>query len=150
MSSGGHNKKPTHLKRIQGTLRPDRNIPGEPKGKRSIPPCSREHLATVKKEYAKLAALLNDMGVLSESDGGELENLALARVQVRYAQRKFFEQVDRKSFKQWQLVLNDTIRLSSVLSAQFGLDPQSRSRVNVIPKAEQKTEARPFNWDDYK
>jgi len=146
MGRGSHNKKPDHLKVIQGTFRKSTSNPNAPEGKRGIPKSSTGLVAEARKEYKKLAVLLDDMGVLCEADGGELESLAIVRCQIQYAQSMLFQQKNRKSYRQWQLILNDAIRISNALSLKFGLTPADRSRVSVIEK--RKPSKSPFSWED--
>jgi len=134
MPRGGHNKKSTYLKVLQGTLRKDRTNPKAPKLVRSIPSPSRGLVVEAKREFMKLAAILDEMGILSKADSGELENLALVRVQIKYAQKKLFKQTETKEFRKWQLILNDAIKISNALSMKFGLNPADRDRVSTIRK----------------
>ncbi|MFI5323843.1 MAG: P27 family phage terminase small subunit [Thermodesulfobacteriota bacterium] len=145
---------PDELKRLKGTLRPCRVKKNTPKGVPGVVPCSRELNSLVRREYKKLSTLLIGMGVLSEGDSGELESLAIARVQIRYAQNELFRQTERKSFRQWQIILNDSIRLSANLSARFGLSPVDRGRVSVVqessPKPNRWDPRSNFQWEAYK
>lgn len=132
MSRGGHNKKSEHLKLLQGTLKKSRINPKAPQIKRGILKPSRGLAAVVKKEFEKLVVLIGGMGILSVEDGGELESLAIVRVQIQFSQKMLFQQTERKAYRQWQLILNDAIRISSALSLKFGLSPSDRGRVSVI------------------
>ena len=132
MPRGGHNRKSSYLKAVQGTLRKDRVNPKAPKLVRSIPSPSRGLPVAAKTEFMKLVAILDEMGILTKGDCGELENLALVRVQIKYAQKELFKQTDTKEFRKWQLILNDAIKISNALSMKFGLNPADRDRVSTI------------------
>lgn len=134
MPRGGHNRKPDHLKVIQGTKRKDRSNPNAPELENIIPQASDNLPKEAKDEYLKLSAILNNMGVLTEADQGELENLAIARAQIKHLSNKLFNTSDLKEFRRVQIALNDAIRISATLSLRFGLSPADRDRVSVIQK----------------
>jgi len=129
---GGHNKKPDHLKVVQGTIRKDRSNPNAPELEVKIPKPSPSLPKEAKEEYIKLSSLLNNMRVLTEADQGELENLAIARAQIKYLSKKLFKTSDLKEFRKIQIAINDAIRISAALSIRFGLSPADRSRVSVL------------------
>lgn len=132
MPRGGHNKKPDHLKLLQGTLRKGRSNPDAPKLKHKIPRASASLPKEAKVEYYKLVKILNNMKVLSEGDGGELENLSIARAQVKHLSKKLFETSDMEEYRKIQICLNDAVRISAALSMRFGLSPADRDRVSVV------------------
>lgn len=132
MPRGGHNKKPAHLKVIQGTKRKDRSNPKAPELENMVPDASESLPKESKAEYLKLSILLNNMGVLTEADQGELENLSIARAQIKHLSNKLFKTSDLKEFRRVQIALNDAIRISASLSLRFGLSPADRDRVSVI------------------
>jgi len=132
MPRGGHNKKPDALKFIQGTLRKGRTNPKSPDIERKVPRPSASLPKEAKKEYLELSKLLDSMRVLTEADRGELENLAIARAQIKYISKKLFKQSDINEFRKVQLAINDAIKISSSLSMKFGLSPADRERVSVV------------------
>ncbi len=131
MPRGGHNKKPESLKIIQGTFRKDRANPNSPKLKSIAPSPSYSLPKQAKNEYLKLSKLLLDMGVLSEPDQGELENLSIIRAQIKYLSKRLFNVTDMNEFRKVQIAINDAIKISNALSIRFGLSPADRSRVNL-------------------
>ena len=137
MPSGGHNRKPDHLKLIEGTLRKDRSNPDAPVLEPEIPTPSDSLPKEAREEYFKLAELLNEMRVLTKADQGELENLALVRTQIKTLSKKIFKKSDMSEFRKIQIALNDAIRISSALSMKFGLSPSDRGRVSALPKKEE-------------
>ena len=134
MPRGGSNKKPTSLKIIEGTYRPDRANLNEPQLEPEIPAPSDSLPKEAKEEYFKLAALLNEMNVLTKADQGELESLALVRAQIKSLSKKLFKKSDMAEFRKIQIALNEAIRVSSALSMKFGLSPADRGRVSTIPQ----------------
>ena len=132
MPRGGHNKKPDHLKVVQGTSRKDRSNPNAPDLEVKIPEPSSSLPKEAKEEYITLSVLLSNMRVITEADQGELENLAIARAQIKHLSRELFKLSDIKDFRKVQIAINDAIRISAALSIRFGLSPADRSRVSVI------------------
>ena len=144
MPRGGHNKKPDHLKVVQGTMRKDRSNPNAPELEIKTPEPSSTLPKEAKEEYVKLSMILNDMRVLTKADQGELESLALARAQIKYLSSKLFNKLDINEFRKVQIALNDAIRTSAALSVRFGLSPADRGRVSVIQ------EKKSNKWDEIK
>ena len=142
MPKGGHNRKPTQLKIVQGTMRKDRSNPNAPELELVIPEPSEGLPKEAKEAYKILAVILNDMRVLTKADQGELESLALARAQIKYLSSKLFNKLDINEFRKVQIALNDAIRTSAALSVRFGLSPADRGRVSVIQ------EKKSNKWDE--
>ena len=71
--TAGRKPKPTALKLIQGTYRPDRANPREPKPKAGIPPCPKFLQGDARKHYCKIANKLARIGLMTE-----LSHLALS------------------------------------------------------------------------
>ena len=132
MPRGGHNRKPDHLKVLTGTMRKDRSNPNAPEIEIVIPEPSESLPKEAKEEYIKLSIILNNMRVLTEADQGELENLAIARAQIKYLSEKLFSMSDLNEFRKIQIAINDAIRISAALSIRFGLSPADRSRVSIV------------------
>ena len=132
MPRGGHNKKPDHLKMVQGTIRKDRSNPNAPELEVSIPKPSVSLPKEAKEEYTKLSLLLNHMRVLTEADQGELENLAIARAQIMHLSKRLVKTSELQEFRKVQIAINDAIRISAALSIRFGLSPADRSRVSIV------------------
>lgn len=143
MPRGGHNKKPESLKIIQGTFRKDRSNPNSPNLKSIAPSPSDSLPEQAKNEYEQLSKLLFDMGVLTEADQGELENLCIIRAQIKYLSKRLFNETDMKEFRKVQIAINEAIKISNALSMRFGLSPTDRSRVNA---SQEKT---PNKWEEF-
>ena len=67
--TAGRKPKPTALKLIQGTYRPDRANPNEPKPKAAIPPCPKFLQGDARKQYRKTAKKLLKIELMPEFDG---------------------------------------------------------------------------------
>ena len=81
----GRPRKPTHLKVVAGTAQPSRINPAEPMPAKGIP-AAPTHLSTrARAAWAQLSVIVNDMGVLTESDPVALEMLCNAYVDLLQA-----------------------------------------------------------------
>ena len=143
--SGGHNKKPSQLKRIQGNAGKRKVNKREPKptpGTPEMPP----HLANdsvAAEKWKQLVPILNRMGVLTTADGDGLAaycSLFSQWVKCEAAIKKLgliTVDVDEASgatkVKQNPAVRikADTIRLMRQFENEFGLTPAARSNLSV-------------------
>ena len=155
--SGGHNRKPTHLKLIEGTLgkNPQRANKREPKAtvtatRKLRAPSWAGKLA--RKWFRYFQREVTTLGVLADTDEAALQGLAMAAAELEMAWRVLqdkgytYEVVDeagnvtirprpevaiankaRKEMKQW--------------FALFGLSPADRARVQVGKEPEDPFEA---------
>src|SRR5512145_2173178 len=71
--TAGREPKLTNLKLIQGTYRPDRAHPSEPKPRATVPPCPKFLQGEARKLYQKTAKRLARIGLMTE-----LDDMALA------------------------------------------------------------------------
>jgi len=132
--SGGHNRKPTKLKLLEGTFRKDRANPDEPRLENAIPKPSYNLPNKAKKEYKNLTEILNTMGILTEADGIALERLAVAIAECKWAEKELFKQIKPDEIRIWQLILKDARKFVASMLPRFGLTPADRSRVSKIPE----------------
>ncbi|HEY3972334.1 MAG TPA: phage terminase small subunit P27 family [Candidatus Sulfotelmatobacter sp.] len=143
--SGGHNKKPSKLKAIQGNAGKRKINHREPKPTPGIP-LMPAHLAkdpVAKAKWKELVPILNRMGVLTTADGDGLAAycaLFSQWVKCEAAIRKlgmFTADVDETSglakIKQNPAVRvkADTLRLMRQFENEFGLTPAARSNLSV-------------------
>ena len=134
MGLRGPQPKPTALKMLQGTARPDRMNPNEPK-----PPLSSSRPPTwlnaaQKKIWRDKAPALIRQGVLTEWDRD-----ALARYCVLMEHFvKLSEHTENPDVLKELRNLNVQI---SKLEAAFGLTPSSRSRITATPPQPEETES---------
>jgi P27 family predicted phage terminase small subunit len=90
MPKGGHNRKPTRLKLLQGTARPDRER-NEPKPLPLAPPCPKWLPREAKREWRRLVPQLEKLGLVSRLDRDALADLCLTVTRLREAEAKVEE-----------------------------------------------------------
>jgi P27 family predicted phage terminase small subunit len=71
-------RKPTHVKLVTGTHRPDRGPKNEPKPRRERPSPPAHLSDRAKAAWGAVSVILDRMGVLTEADGLALEGLCSA------------------------------------------------------------------------
>lgn len=147
--SGGHNKKPTELRKAEGN-RGRRAFNGkEPESPPGPPDMPLDLSADARIFWDRLAPLLMAMKVLKRSDGLALEGLCEALARRAHARRiveRFGEMITEKtvigSGKRARVTTkvktNPMVRLEADADrrvrsymAAFGLDPASRSRLMI-------------------
>jgi P27 family predicted phage terminase small subunit len=143
--SGGHNRKPSKLKAVQGNAgkrKVNRREPKPTPGIPEMPPhLAKDPIAATK--WKQLVPILNRMGVLTVADGDGLAaycSLFSQWVRCEAAIRKlgmFTADVDETSglakIKQNPAVRvkADTLRLMRQFENEFGLTPAARSTLSV-------------------
>jgi P27 family predicted phage terminase small subunit len=155
--SGGHNRKPTHLKLIQGTLEknPQRANKREPKA--TVDAARKLRAAPwtgklVRKWFRYYQREANILGVLADTDEAALQCLAMAHAQLETAWRTLqekgttYETVDERGntiFRQRpEVTIADRSRKEvKQWCALFGLSPADRARVQVGKEPEDPFEA---------
>lgn len=143
--SGGHNKKPSKLKAVQGNAGKRKINRREPKPTPGIPEMP-SHLGkdpVAREKWKQMVPILNRMGVLTTADGDGLAaycSLFSQWVKCEAAIRKlglFFADIDEESGlakpKQNPAVRlkQDTLRLMRQFENEFGLTPAARSNLSV-------------------
>lgn len=138
MPSGGHNRKPTALKILEGNPG-KRPLPSrEPKPPPIAPKCPSWLPVDGKKLWRELAPQLERLGLLTQVDGPTFTVLCLAWANLREAAgdlktrgalvpgaRSPGETVRNPSAQH----LNAAAQLVLAVAPRFGLDPQARSRI---------------------
>ena len=134
--NAGRKPKPTALKVIQGTYRPDRANPSEPRPRPGIPPCPKFLQGEAREAYRKTAKKLARIGLLTE-----LDDMALSMLCQSWAE--YLEATDqvRKTgmlvkspngfpvFNPYLVIANQAVKKVRSLLAEFGMSPSSRSRI---------------------
>lgn len=142
MSKGGHNKKPTRLKILEGTFRKDRAV-NEPRPAPVAPKCPSWLPREGKRKWRELAPKLERLGLLTELDGEELAALcqhwAIMVEAARDIKRRGIlipsAREDGVTVKNPALqVLRDNSAAFDRYAGRFGLSPQDRSRID-LPQA---------------
>lgn len=136
----GRKQKPSTLKLIQGTFRPDRENKRAPKPAKGIPEPSDCDLSPSElKQYERVCKILDDMKVLTKADSIAVELLAhsldtyyLARAQVkkdilaaRAAKIKYV--ADSMTH-----LMNESKRTIMTLLSRCGLEPTARANLNIV------------------
>ena len=134
----GRKPKPTALKVIQGTYRPDRANPSEPKPRAVIPPCPKFLQGDARKQYRKTAKKLARIGLITE-----LDDMALAMMCQAWAEYlEATEQVKKSGMlvkspngfpvlNPYLIAANQALKKVRSLLAEFGMTPGSRSRIQA-------------------
>jgi len=152
----GPPKKPSALKRLEGTVQPCRMNPYEPQLDPKKPDCilkaldndldeSLAHLSpTAQKLWGTFADILYNMGVLTEADGPMLTELVEtyaeivdARQEIRNLGGIYYTSENRNKEIVHKVhpavgVAADASRRFAQLAAQFGLTPAARMRVAAV------------------
>jgi P27 family predicted phage terminase small subunit len=135
-------RKPSNVKKLQGTYRRDRAPKIEPEPRQGIPHCP-SHLTDLEANvWAQLGRHLHDMGVLSEADATALELLVEAYGTYRNAQdviakNGLIYQTTTAAGDQMirprpeVAIAADSWRRIHKMLVEFGLTPASRTRVEA-------------------
>jgi phage terminase small subunit len=133
---GGHNRKPTALKVLEGTARPDRMNPREPAAASAPMPAPPAELdADERAVWERLAPVVDALKVATAADveAFHLAILAVAR----------FHRVARNSDATTnQFAKAHAVAMNSL--AQFGLTPAQRAKVSTLPDAAAPNPLRKF------
>lgn len=136
MPKGGHNKKPTVLKLVQGTARPDRVPTNEPKPL-PIAPDPPPGLDRYGREaWNRLAPLLERQGLLTEDDAEVFWTFCQTWSQLRKAVRELNRMNPRdEDYRKVAVTVENARKDLRLLAVEFGLTPAARSRID-LPQAE--------------
>lgn len=134
-------RKPTAIKRLLGTYRPDRANPSEWTPPAGAPPMPPGFSAVQAKEWRRLVRLLVEAGVATVVDGEVIEAYVRAVVTARDAEAVWQRDGMVIPGSDNQPKAHPAIRIARQswdaahrLGASLGLDPSSRARLEVPPK----------------
>lgn len=147
MGQRGPKPKPTNLKLIQGNPGKRALNKDEPKPRPIPPKCPSWLNKDAKRIWKELAPKLEPLGLLTEVDSLDFQNLCLAAAQLKQAQKVLDEkglimEVETRSggiyYQQRPEVsiVHKNMELVNKLSAKFGLSPADRVGLGVKPKEE--------------
>lgn len=150
MPPRGKKPKPTQLKVLQGTDRPDRVNSHEPKPDLSIP-VPGDHLSLeAVMEWGRITPELKKLGLITEIDHAALEAycetygrwVILCRL-MKEPDFKWIEKTSKGTPIQNPVVgmANTCLSLMHKFLVEFGMTPSSRTRVSVPP---QQNDENPF------
>lgn len=158
MAKEGRPRKPTKLKLLQGTARPDRANKKEPLLQAEIPRAANGLSDKDKKAWRHIGKIIRPMNISTRADVLALELLATAYVDFWEARRVINEKgstyiakaekginqsgkpvlsVSMRQRPEVEIMSDAWRRLEKMLS-HFGISPSSRSRVSVIGKLKEK------------
>jgi len=149
MGKGGRPRKPTQMKLIQGTFRPDRAMANEPQPETGIPtrptwlgkvvPWGREAI----REWDRVAPHLADLKLLSEIDRANLVAYCDAFGRFWYYRRRVAEvgdvQVTETGYRAQNpemSYMTQALKDLHKFGALFGMSPSDRTRISVPEKKE--------------
>lgn len=140
----GPKHKPTAVKRLQGTYRPDRANPREPsiQALETLPRCPAHLIGEARRTWGTMGRQLINMGILSHADLPALEAYCTIYARWKDAQAKLDEfGVVMKGpdgwFKQspYLAIVDNCLKHMRSFMGEFGITPSSRGRVSTIQDA---------------
>ena len=132
----GRKPKPTTVKKLEGNPGKRKLNTKEPVPAKGMPACSDWLMPEAKKEWERLAKLMNQMGVLTEVDMAAFAAYCQSYARWKEAQEHItsvgstFE--TDKGYQQqtpWVGIANTNQKLMLQAASEFGLTPSSRSRI---------------------
>jgi P27 family predicted phage terminase small subunit len=138
--SGGHNRKPSKLKAVQGNPGKRKLNKREPRPQPGVPDKPARLEKEAQAEWDRLSPILEKMGVLTRADGAALEvycKLHALNLRAQAAIKKYgiviakLDEVGVSTLKKNPAVsiFESTTRLIRSFLQEFGLTPASRSKV---------------------
>lgn len=140
----GRPRKPTHLKVLHGTYRPDRAPKNEPQPEPSTPSCPTWLHPEAKREWRRIVPHLEKLGLLTQVDRTALA--AYCQLYARWweAERAIkahgLTQVTESGYVAQRPevgIANSALKQMRAYLSEFGLSPASRSRIDA-PTAPEK------------
>lgn len=147
----GRPPKPTKLKILTGNpgrrpLNGAEPIPGA-----GVPTCPTWLDAEAKAEWRRVCKDLAEMGLLAGADRKQLASLCQAWAEFRLATRTLQKEGREQKTDNGYIVPHPAaarqmaaMKMIDTLSVKFGLDPSSRSRLQVAPKTGERSELEQF------
>ena len=138
-------KKPTRLKELAGTARPDRVHSGEPRPPAASTYCPRDLPASVKPWWRRVAPVLADLGMLTQADLPAARDLVTVITRLAECERLIEEKgILIPGARDGGLVKNPAIAAANAYrqalykwASKFGLTPADRNGLSVPGEAEQ-------------
>ena len=138
----GRKPKPTAVKKLEGNPGKRKLNSKEPVPAKGIPACPDWLMPEAKKEWERLAELMNQMGVLTEVDMAAFAAYCQSYARWKCAQEHItsggstFE--TDKGYQQqtpWVGIANTNQKLMLQAASEFGLTPSARSRIMAASSA---------------
>lgn len=132
----GRKPKPTAVKKLEGNPGKRKLNTKEPVPAKGMPDCPEWLLPEAKKEWERLADLMNQMGVLTEVDMAAFAAYCQSYARWKEAQEHIDSEGSTfetdKGYQQqtpWVGIANTNQKLMLQAASEFGLTPSSRSRI---------------------
>ena len=132
----GRKPKPTAVKKLEGNPGKRKLNTKEPVPAKGMPACPQWLLPEAKKEWERLADLMNQMGVLTEVDMAAFAGYCQAYARWKEAEEVITQHgsIVKTPSGYWQQVPQVSIaqtylKIMNRFAEQFGLTPASRSRI---------------------
>jgi P27 family predicted phage terminase small subunit len=141
--SGGHNRKPTAVKKVQGNPGKRKLNKSEPRPRAGMPQMPHGMPAEAQAEWKRLTPILMKMGVLTVADGPALAAYCKLHAQVLMAEAAikkygiidahFDDDTGVAVLKKNPAVSikAESLRLMKAFLLEFGLTPASRSKLTI-------------------
>ena len=134
----GRPRKPTLLKKIQGTHRPCRENPEEPMLPAEVP-ITPDHLNDyARKEWEEISIILYNQGILSIIDKAALAGYCVMYGRWVEAEKKVEEEpfvtenvVGQLITNPYIKIANEAYKLMAKALTEFGMTPASRPKISV-------------------
>ena len=138
-------KKPTRLKELAGTARPDRVHSGEPRPPAASTYCPRDLVLSAKVWWRRVAPVLADLGLLTVADLPAARDLVTVIARLQQCEDLIEEKgILVAGARDGGLVKNPAIAAANAYrqalykwASKFGLTPADRSGLSVPGEAEQ-------------
>lgn len=137
----GRPPKPSAIKKLQGTYRPDRS-PNEAHPAVEVPPMPKGMSAAAKEHWDYYAEMLVGLRLLTVADWGAFTRICTVWGRIRELERSLaktgYTNVTAKGYVQQRpevAMLHKAEVEYRQLTDRFGLNPAARSRVQMVPEA---------------
>jgi P27 family predicted phage terminase small subunit len=129
---------PTHIKLVQGTARPHRLNPNEPKPPLAVPEPPTHLTEQEKAKFISMAEMLVRRGVMTELDAGALARYATAWCRWVDAEAEIKKRglvvktsADFVIQNPFLAVANRCMNQMAQIESEFGLTPSARTRIRM-------------------
>ena len=149
MGKRGPAPKPTALKLLQGTHRPDRAVSNEPVPEPSVPSCPTWLHREAKREWRRIVPELETLGLLAEMDRAALAAYCQAYATWWKMEKDIAEEGETQfnvrsgleSARPQVAIRDKALDTMRRYLVEFGLTPSARSRVSVPEQPKPKGNA---------
>lgn len=137
-------RKPTNLKILQGTYRPDRANPNEPQPEICTPEAPEFLSDRALQEWQRIAPILEKLGLLSQVDKMALAAYCAAVARLWQAEEQLKNEGLTVTNERGRRIKNPLVDVAnaatkqiSLFASQFGMSPSTRSSVKAkLPEKE--------------